>query len=326
MRKTRQGTLAVLLALAVLAGGALALLTRQNQKAEEAVRAAAEGTISLSRFAADDLSEIVLETGGETLTLKTDADGWTLAEDPAYHLDATACSSMRTALADLHAKRRLTAEAGEDYGLADPQAVVTVTAGGETQTFRFGAENPVTGDVYLQKEGDEAVYTVASAKLQAFLTGKAGLFGAFCPAGITRSDIEAVELTGQSGETVRRTADSDEAEGGDDVFAALSSYVTGQITHADPAEYGFDHPLVTARVTTAEGEKTLRYAMGTEGYYLQVAGDDSLYAVDGSTVQTLLDAASQKTNKKRGSCAGRNFGTTQDFFASDVKFRQSGAE
>ena len=52
---------------------------------------------------------------------------------------------------------------------------------------------------------------------------------------------------------------------------------------------------MTARVTTAEGEKTLRYAMGTEGYYLQVAGDDSLYAVDGSSVQTLLDAALQKT-------------------------------
>ena len=78
MRKTGQGTLAVLLALAVLAGGVLTLLTRQNQKAEEAVRAAAEGTISLSRFAVDDLSEIVLETGGETLTLKADADGWTL--------------------------------------------------------------------------------------------------------------------------------------------------------------------------------------------------------------------------------------------------------
>lgn len=299
MRKTKRRTLAVLLALAVLAGGTLALLKRQNQKAEEAASAAAEGTISLSRFAVDDLSEIVLETGGETetLTLEADADGWTLAEDPAYHLDATACSSMRTALADLKAKRRLAAETGEDYGLADPQAVVTVTAGGETQIFRFGAENPVTGDVYLQKEGDEAVYAVASAKLQAFLTGKAGLFGAFCPAGITRSDIEAVELTGQSGETVRRTADSDAAEGGDDVFAALCSYVTGQITHADPAEYGFDRPLVTARVTTAEGEKTLRYAMGTEGYYLQVEGDDSLYTVDISTVQTLLDAAAPQKNE-----------------------------
>ena len=34
--------------------------------------------------------------------------------------------------------------------------------------------------------------------------------------------------------------------------------------------------------------------MGTEGYYLQVAGDDSLYTVDGSTVQILLDAALQK--------------------------------
>ena len=70
MRKTKRRTLAVLLVLILLAGGALALLTRQNQKAEEAVRAAAEGTISLSRFAAEDLSEIVLETGGETLTLE----------------------------------------------------------------------------------------------------------------------------------------------------------------------------------------------------------------------------------------------------------------
>ena len=296
MQKTRQRTLAVLLALVLLAGGALALLTRQNQKAEEAASAAAEGTIMLSRFAADDLSEIVLETGEETLTLDVNADGWTLAEDPAYHLDATACNSMRTALADFNAKRQLTAEAGEDYGFDTPQAVVTVTARGESLTFRFGAENPVTGDVYLQKEGDEAVYTVAASKLNAFLTSKAGLFGAFCPANITRSDIDAVVLTGQSGETVRLAVSSDTVSSGGDVFAALSSYVTGQITDADPAEYGFDAPLLTAQLTTADGEKTLTYAMGTDGYYLMVEGDDSLYTVDGATVQTLLDAASgQKT-------------------------------
>lgn len=296
MQKTKQRTLALLLVLVLLAGGALALLTRQNQKEEAAVSAAAEGTIMLSHFAAEELSEIVLETGGETLTLEANADGWTLAEDPAYHLDETACNSMRTALADLNAKRQLTAEAGEDYGFDAPQAVVTVTAGGESQTFRFGAENPVTGDVYLQKEGDEAVYTVASSKLNTFLTSKAGLFGAFCPAEITRSDIEAVALTGQSGETVRLAVSADSTLSGGDVFAALSSYVTGQLTDADPAEYGFDRPLVTAQLTTAEGDKTLTYAMGTDGYYLQVEGDDSLYTVDGSTVQTLLDAVSaQKT-------------------------------
>ena len=62
-----------------------------------------------------------------------DADGsWTLADDPDYHLDASACNTMVTALASLNAKRQLTAQPGEDYGLADPAVTVTVTAAGET--------------------------------------------------------------------------------------------------------------------------------------------------------------------------------------------------
>ena len=166
--KTKQRTLLGLLVLVLLLGGALALLTRQNQKAEQTASEAAQGTIPLSSFAADDLTEIVVTYNGETNTLHSADGGWTLAEDPAYHLDETSCNAMRTALVALNAKRQLTEEPGEDYGFTADSLTVTVTAAGETNTFTFGAENAATGDIYLKKAGDDALYTVAGTKASCF--------------------------------------------------------------------------------------------------------------------------------------------------------------
>ena len=124
--KTKQRTLAVLLLLALLIGGLLWLVTRSNAAEEAASSAAAEGTIPLSNFAIGDLEQLQYIYGGETITLNYDSGSWTLADDPDYHLDTSACNTMATALASLNAKRQLTAETGEDYGLTDP--AVTVTA------------------------------------------------------------------------------------------------------------------------------------------------------------------------------------------------------
>ena len=148
--KTKQRTLAVLLALVLVLGGLLWLITRSNTAEEAASSAAAEGSILLSSFAAGDVTSIQYAYGGETLSLNYDSGSWTLADDPDYHLDASACNTMVTALASLNAKRQLTAQPGEDYGLADPTVTVTVTAAGETNTFAFGSQNPVTGDLYVQ--------------------------------------------------------------------------------------------------------------------------------------------------------------------------------
>ena len=43
-----------------------------------------------------------------------------------------------------------------------------MTAASETNTFAFGTENPVTGDLYVQKAGDDAVYTVSGNKAACF--------------------------------------------------------------------------------------------------------------------------------------------------------------
>ena len=225
--KTKQRTLAVLLVLVLVLGGLLWVVSRSNAAEETASSAAAEGSILLSSFAAGDVTSIRYAYGGETLTLNYDSGSWTLADDPDYHLDASACNTMVTALASLNAKRQLTAQPGEDYGLADPAVTVTVTAAGETNTFAFGTENPVTGDLYVQKAGDDAVYTVSGNKAACFELTKADLFGAFNPAGLTASALESVSITTGSG-TLALNAVSEPAEAESDSSESAADSTTYQ--------------------------------------------------------------------------------------------------
>lgn len=324
--KTKQRTLIVLLVLVIVLGGLLFWLNRSNAQAEEAASAATEGNITLSSFAAGDVEQIQYTYNGETLTLDYDSGSWTLADDPDYHLDESACNTMVTALASLNAKRQLTAQSGEDYGLTDPAVTVTVTADGQTNTFSFGTENPVTGDMYVQKEGDDTIHTVSGNKAACFELTKADLFGAFNPAGLTASALESVQITSASGtlsltavsEPVETESDSEEAssESSADsaeyqtvwrlmdesdadldsskvqsILSALAGYVTAQATNADSSAYGFDAPLATVQAETADGTVTLRYASNTDGCWMMVEGDSSVYSVDLSTVQTLLTTA-----------------------------------
>ena len=320
--RTKRRTLVVLLVLMLVLGGLLWQLTCSNAQAQQAASAAAEGDIPLSSFAADALEEIRYTFQGETLTLEYDSGSWTLAGDPDYHLDASACNTMVTALSGLNAKRRLTAQPGEDYGLTDPVVTVTVTAAGETNTFAFGAENPVTGDLYLQKAGDDAVYTVSGNKAACFEQTKADLFGSFNPAGLTASSVEAVTVTTPEGtlrlkavsEPVENDSASSESDSGSSAYqtvwrrdggpdtdldgdtvqsllSALAGYVSAQVTDADPAAYGFDAPLAAVQAETADGTVTLYYASNADGCWLMVQGDSSVYTVDLDAVNTILQAA-----------------------------------
>ena len=320
--KTKQRTLAILLALVLVLGGLLWLVTRSNTAEEAASSAAAEGSILLSSFAAGDVTSIQYAYGDETLSLNYDSGSWTLADDPGYHLDASACNTMVTALAALNAKRQLTAQSGEDYGLADPAVTVTVTAAGETNTFAFGSQNPVTGDLYVQKAGDDAIYTVSGNKAACFELTKADLFGAFNPAGLTASALESISIATDAGTlsltavSEPETADSNSADASstayqtvwrltDDpaaeldeaklqsILSALGGYVSAQVTNVYPAAYGFDAPLATVRAASADGSVTLHYAENADGCWMMVDGDSSVYAVDLDTVQALLITAAE---------------------------------
>ena len=323
--KAKRRTLLVMVVLIVLMGAAFALLTRQNEKTAQAESEAADGTIPLAAVSAEELTRIRITYQGETNTLDYTDGGWSLEEDPAYHLDSSTCNTMLTALSSFNAKRELTPQAGEDYGFDAPAVTVEVTAAGQTDVYTFGASNSVTGDLYVRKNDAETLYTVSGSKASCFEVAKEDLFGAFQPAGLTTSAIESVTYTMADGETVTLKAnsepvadsetDSESASDGtayqtvwrladdptadlnqtrvDAILSALSSYASAQITEADPAEYGFDTPSVTATVTTADGAVTVTYAVGTDGCYLMTEGDDSIYTVDSNVISNLLVTAEQ---------------------------------
>ena len=173
----------------------------------------------------------------------------------------------------------------------------------------------------MQKAGDDAVYTVSGNKAACFQLDKAGLFGSFCPTGLTASAITQVAYTLADGTAVTLNAVSEPTESADStdadsasstayetvwrlasdpaaslaqdkvqgLLSALCTYATAQTTDADLAACGFDAPVFTAVVTSEDGSTVqLTYACGTDGWYLQVEGDTSVYTVDTSTVQALL--------------------------------------
>ena len=315
--KTKQRSLAVLLAMVLVLGGLLWLITRSNAAEEAASSAAAEGSIVLSSFAAGDAEQIRYTYQNETITLNCDSGSWTLADDPGYHLDASACITPEpSALAEVTSFSLL------------PAVTVTVTAAGETNTFAFGSQNPVTGDLYVQKTGDDAIYTISGNKAACFEQTKADLFGAFNPAGLTASVLESVSIATDAGtlsltavsetaktdsnsadassesaaastayQTVWRLTDDPAAELDEaklqSILSALGGYVSAQMTNADPAAYGFDAPLATVRAASADGSVTLHYAENADGCWMMVDGDSSVYAVDLDTVQALLITAAE---------------------------------
>ena len=178
--KTKQLLLIALLAVvALLAAGLVAVRSLDTEEADSA-----SDEIDLAPFAPADIEAFGYTFGGETLEFaskETPAEDesssetettWYLTDDPDYELDQSAISTMLVALGNLTAQRQFE-NTGEDYGFDEPVLTAWVTAGGETYAWTLGAENSVTGSMYLQVQGQEdTVYLVSVSALSALESTK----------------------------------------------------------------------------------------------------------------------------------------------------------
>ena len=181
--KTKQLLLIALLAVvALLAAGLVAVRSLDTEEADSA-----SDEIDLAPFAPADIEAFGYTFGGETLEFaskETPAEDesssetettWYLTYDPDYELDQSAISTMLVALGNLTAQRQFE-NTGEDYGFDEPILTAWVTAGGETYAWTLGAENSVTGSMYLQVQGQEdTVYLVSVSALSALENTKTEL-------------------------------------------------------------------------------------------------------------------------------------------------------
>lgn len=178
--KTKQLLLIALLAVvALLAAGLVAVRSPDTEEADSA-----SDEIDLAPFAPADIEAFGYTFGGETLEFaskETPAEDesssetettWYLTDDPDYELDQSAISTMLVALGNLTAQRQFE-NTGEDYGFDEPILTAWGTAGGETYAWTLGAENSVTGSMYLQVQGQEdTVYLVSVSALSALESTK----------------------------------------------------------------------------------------------------------------------------------------------------------
>lgn len=178
--KTKQLLLIALLAVvALLAAGLVAVRSLDTEEADSA-----SDEIDLAPFAPADIEAFGYTFGGETLEFaskETPAEDesssetettWYLTDDPDYELDQSAISTMLVVLGNLTAQRQFE-NTGEDYGFDESILTAWVTAGGETYAWTLGAENSVTGSMYLQVQGQEdTVYLVSVSALSALESTK----------------------------------------------------------------------------------------------------------------------------------------------------------
>lgn len=312
MKAKQRQLLALLAVLAVLAG-AFSLLTWSSRKAAAESEARLQGSISLSTLSAEEIDAIRYEYDGEMVWLTRQDDRWTLDSDPGYRVSQTTVQAMADALEGLAALRGI----GDvidyaDYGLEVPAFAVTACAGGQELTLRFGSENPLTGDQYLQVAGDAVVYTVTADCQTVFRYGKADLFEPFSPLEVTVGSVQALAYTyndtagcfevaltrvSEDDTTAWKLAGNEASAVQQALVSVMLNRLTGdvlqQITAPEAeAVYGLDAPALTVTLTDADGvTHTVRVGRGSDGCYLAVEGDTGVYAVETELLSAFAYAA-----------------------------------
>ena len=281
-----------------------------------------------SYYSTPNLDAVMAEFGltrTEGLVVEGDTNHYLNGYPALYLLPDYASTEESTALDGVNTSRRVLLQMAQGITLTETEHVVSDallvssdSAYSKPEGYEMTTTEKADGDIagpftlaaYARNEDtgaqviwvncgnmdNEGIYQVIPGNVT-FLQGCAASLADGETVNLKANSEPAAESDSTAYQTVWRlagdtAADLDETKV-DAILSALCTYVSAQATDADPAAYGFEAPLVTAEVTTADGTINLTYAMGTDGCYLMVEGDSSVYTVDASVVSALLYPADQ---------------------------------
>jgi hypothetical protein len=158
-----KGLLIALVLLAVFGG----LWFWSNKKQAAASKAPADTTTTkLQTIPEDQIQEIHIKKGADTVVLRRDNGKWAITEPKPYKADPDASSTLVASLANVTADKLIDAKPANlgDYGLADPQLDITVVRkDGKTDQLLIGDQTPTNSGYYAKEAGgDGKVYTLMS--------------------------------------------------------------------------------------------------------------------------------------------------------------------
>ncbi len=184
-RKDRMKKLiTVLILFAVLAALLLAYVLVSGKNRADAGNETESGSsepdvIYLHQSDSKDITEITYTYKDAEIRLACREEQWQVSDDSAYPLGQDKPKAMASAIATVAAYRLIDSSGTHfaDYGLEKPTSVIRVSyADGSSITYRIGSYISFTKAYYLNIEGKNEVYTVASALLDYFSYALSDLF------------------------------------------------------------------------------------------------------------------------------------------------------
>ena len=122
-------------------------------------------TILVVPEGSDEITAFSYNLDGITYRFVKGEDGWVYEGDPEMKLIQSDFTYILYYLAPLTATNKWDA-AGlnlEDYGLAEPAQTICITTTTKEYVLQVGDVNTLTGECYLLKDGENAVYAVGSS-------------------------------------------------------------------------------------------------------------------------------------------------------------------
>jgi len=247
------------------------ILQKTNSENEDA---AEEETISLTDISANTISSFSFISAGSTLSFVKEEETWYYEEDRDFPVLQDTAATMASAFETVEATRKLEdVKSLEEYGLADPGNVITVTdSDGMTMAFYIGNQNATTGDYYAYIDDPSVVYMITESFPTAFAYGLYDLADADEFPTISASSITHLAVA-QSDNTFELTATEEYAgsswavsDNEQEQTAANDSLVSELLTSIESLafsstvdyssdslqDYGLDNPTAMITIDYAE--------------------------------------------------------------------------
>lgn len=161
-----------LIALCVLMAAAICLyvFVPEGKSDDEADGATDEETIEVMKIASDQISSLQISgEGREDISLVREGEEWKLSDLPKAPLNKETVEGMFTNLDPVKAVQRLDTTDLSEYGLDDPQMIVTIgMADGAQYKLQFGETVPAAGGMYGMCGDEKEIYTFEDSLFRSF--------------------------------------------------------------------------------------------------------------------------------------------------------------
>ena len=310
--KSRAKIFVLMLSAAMLTGAwALAEYMAGASSSGETAAMANSALINLSVGTAQELCALSWSYDGQTVNLSRSSETgrWVNADDETCPLDGKKVSLLAKAAATITAEGAVKSVTDfAPYGLDKPAITIIAATAEEVAGYDLGGTS-ITGQSYLRRSGEDAVYLETGALADAFSIGIEDVLSLeSIPKDITavtglsvQTEAGSYDLdwTAGSGWAVtkdgeRSAIDAELARGLYEPVTELELSRCATWNAEKPAEYGLTalQGEVTVRYAAAgggEGDFTLEFGSYVEdGVYVRFAGSDMVYIVSGTVLDGLM--------------------------------------